>query len=82
MAGQRRLPRGKREISQLLCRRRDEGDSVYDRYRLRYARTRTRVHLYIYTLIPWFVHAGGMHPHACARIGARLSRDVSHGGFA
>jgi len=44
---------------------------------------RTHTYIYIfYALTPWFVHADGMRPHACARIRACLSRDVSHGGFA
>lgn len=39
---------------------------------------RAPMHLYIRTLLL----ADGMRPHACACIGARLSRDVSRGGFA
>lgn len=76
-------------ISQLLCRRRDGGDSAHDRYRLRYTRTHTHIY-YIYIYMHIFVYlrictsslrADGMRPHACARIEARLSRDVSRGGF-
>lgn len=40
-----------------------------------------RAYIYIFIRSYYGLHTDGMRPHACARIGARLSRDVSRGGF-
>lgn len=84
MAGQCRL-RGNERISQLLCRRRATKEIpftigiVYDTHL--YISLSSIYILYLSTLTPAACAGNGMPLHACACIEARLSRDVSHGGF-
>lgn len=42
----------------------------------------THACIYIFMRSHHGLHSDGMHSYACARIGARLSRDISRGGFA
>jgi len=51
-----------------------------------YIHTHTHIYIYMHVFIYLCTYtsslrADGLGPHACARIGARLSRDVSRGGF-